>query len=384
MRLAIVGGKLQGTEAAYLAAKAGYETVLIDRRPAPPAAGLANAHYVFDIVAEPAKVRALLRACDAVLPACEDDVTLAWLAEEAPALGVPLLFDFDAYRVTSSKIRSNELFARLDLPHPRPWPECGLPVVVKPSNASGSVGVAMAESEQALDAARRALESDGHDVVVEEYVAGPSLSLEVVRYGDRTTVLLPTALEFDAGFDCQRVTAPVTADPAVLAAFAESTRRLAEGVNLQGVMDVEVMVGESGPRVIEIDARLPSQTPTAVLHACGVNIVKLLVESVTSGAPPTVDCAVRQATVYEHVRVAGGTITVTGEHVMGGARPLTAITGFFGVLEALTDYSEGATEWVATLITRGTDVAEARAIADAAVAAIAHESDLDILPEGAP
>jgi pyrrolysine biosynthesis protein PylC len=384
MRLAIVGGKLQGTEAVYLAAKAGYETVLIDRRPAPPAAGLANVHYVFDIVAEPAKARALLRACDAVLPACENDVTLAWLAEQVPALGVPLLFDLDAYHVTSSKIRSNELFARLDVPHPRPWPECGFPVVVKPSNASGSVGVTVVGSEQALDAARRALESDSKDVVVEEYVAGPSLSLEVVSCGGRTTVLLPTALEFDSGFDCQRVTAPVDADPAVLVAFAESARRLAEGVNLQGIMDVEVMVAGREPRVIEIDARLPSQTPTAVLHACGVNIVKLLVESVTSGALPAVDCAVRHATVYEHVRVAGGAIAVTGEHVIGSARPLTAITGFFGVLEALTDYAEGATEWVATLITRGADVAEARAIADDAVTTIAHEFDLDIRPEGAP
>jgi pyrrolysine biosynthesis protein PylC len=383
MRLAIVGGKLQGTEAVYLASKAGYETVLIDRRPAPPAAGLANVHYVFDIVAEPSKARAVLRACDAVLPACEDDVTLAWLAEQVPALGVPLLFDLDAYRVTSSKIRSNELFARLDLPHPRSWPESGFPVVVKPSNASGSVGVTVVDSEQALDAARRALESDGHEVVVEEFIAGPSLSLEVVRFGGRTTILLPTALEFDAGFDCQRVTAPVDADPAVLTAFVESTRRLAEGVNLQGIMDVEVMVGGREPQVIEIDARLPSQTPTAVLHACGVNVVKLLVESVTSGAPPGVDCAVRHATVYEHVQVAGGTIEVTGEHVIGGARPLTAITGFFGVLEALTDYAEGATEWAATLITRGADVAEARAIADAAVITIAREFDLDIRPEDA-
>jgi pyrrolysine biosynthesis protein PylC len=383
MRLAIVGGKLQGTEAVYLASKAGYETVLIDRRPAPPAAGLANVHHVFDIVAEPSKARAVLRACDAVLPACEDDVTLAWLAEQVPALGVPLLFDLDAYRVTSSKIRSNELFARLDLPHPRSWPESGFPVVVKPSNASGSVGVTVVDSEQALAVARRDLESDGHEVVVEEFIAGPSLSLEVVRFGGRTTILLPTALEFDAGFDCQRVTAPVDADPAVLTAFAESTRRLAEGVNLQGIMDVEVMVGGREPQVIEIDARLPSQTPTAVLHACGVNVVKLLVESVTSGAPPAVDCAVRHATVYEHVQVAGGTIEVTGEHVIGGARPLTAITGFFGVLEALTDYAEGATEWAATLITRGADVAEARAIADAAVITIAREFDLDIRPEDA-
>jgi pyrrolysine biosynthesis protein PylC len=381
VRLAIVGGRLQGTEAVYLADKAGYETVLIDRRPAPPAAGLADYHYVLDVVAEPGTARALLGACDAVLPACEDDVTLAWLAEQVPALGVPLLFDPAAYAVSSSKLRSNELFARLGVPRPRRWPECGLPAVVKPSTASGSFGVTVVDSEEALATARKTLESDGHEVVVEEYVAGPSLSLEVVRSGGDTAVLLPTALEFDAVLDCKRVSAPVNADPATLAAFSETTLRLAEGIDLQGIMDVEVMVGDRGPQVIEIDARLPSQTPTAVLHACDVNIVKLLVESATTGALPVVDCTVRRAIVYEHVRIAGGVIEVIGEHVMSNARPLRATTGFFGSLEALTDYAVGATEWVATLITRGDDLAEANAIAAAAVAAIAHAFGLEIRPE---
>jgi pyrrolysine biosynthesis protein PylC len=333
------------------------------------------------VVAEPGTARALLGACDAVLPACEDDVTLAWLAEQVPALGVPLLFDPAAYAVSSSKLRSNELFARLGVPRPRRWPECGLPAVVKPSTASGSFGVTVVDSEEALATARKTLESDGHEVVVEEYVAGPSLSLEVVRSGGDTAVLLPTALEFDAVLDCKRVSAPVNADPATLAAFSETTLRLAEGIDLQGIMDVEVMVGDRGPQVIEIDARLPSQTPTAVLHACDVNIVKLLVESATTGALPVIDCTVRRAIVYEHVRIAGGVIEVIGEHVMSNARPLRATTGFFGSLEALTDYAVGATEWVATLITRGDDLAEANAIAAAAVAAIAHAFGLEIRPE---
>ena len=47
MRLLIVGGKLQGTEAAYLAGKAGWETVLVDRRedyPSPREGQAANGH----------------------------------------------------------------------------------------------------------------------------------------------------------------------------------------------------------------------------------------------------------------------------------------------------------------------------------------------------
>ena len=133
MRLLIVGGKLQGTEAAYLAAKAGWDTVLVDRREAPPAAGIAHVHVQADITADEAATKSLVTSCDAVLPACEDEPTLAWLAERVPAWDVPLLFDLDAYRVSASKLASRRLFEELDVPRPCEWPACGFPVVVKPS-----------------------------------------------------------------------------------------------------------------------------------------------------------------------------------------------------------------------------------------------------------
>ena len=84
MRLAVVGGKLQGTEAAYLAGEAGYEVVLIDRRAGRPAAGLAAETHVFDVTADPVRTRELLLSCDAVLPACEDEATLAFSPRSCP------------------------------------------------------------------------------------------------------------------------------------------------------------------------------------------------------------------------------------------------------------------------------------------------------------
>ena len=127
MRLLIVGGRLQGTEAAYLAGKAGMETVLVDRREAPPAAGLADVHV--SPTSPPTKQRAhsLVTGCDAVLPACEDELTLAWLARRVPAWGVPLLFDLDAYHVSESKLASRRLFADLDVPRPPTGPAAACP-----------------------------------------------------------------------------------------------------------------------------------------------------------------------------------------------------------------------------------------------------------------
>jgi len=382
MRLAVVGGKLQGTEAAYLALKAGYEVVLIDRRVDVPAAGLDVIQHVMDITADRARSEALLGTCDAILPACEDEATLAWLAGHAPRFGVPLLFDLPAYETSSSKVASNQLFAELDVPRPLPWPDCGFPAVVKPSTASGSIGVSIVNDEQELAAARTALEADGHMVVVEEFVSGPSLSLEVIRYGGAAAVLQPTALEFDRFYDCKRVTAPVEADPALLAAFSTATELIAEGIDLEGLMDIEVMVHGLSPKVIEIDARVPSQTPTAVLHSCDVNIVAVLAEAFMNGELPAVDCSARRGAVYQHVLVENGTVEVLGEHVMGSAGPLTLMEDFFGCHEALTNYRHGATRWAATLISRGDDLAQARKIADEAVEGIAKQFDLQVLPKG--
>jgi pyrrolysine biosynthesis protein PylC len=402
MRLLVVGGKLQGTEAVYLAAKAGWETVLVDHREAPPAAGLADRHVVVDIVADETLSRALVTSCDAVLPACEDLRTLEWLTEHVPAWGVPLLFDLDAYRVSESKLASQTLFAELDVPRPLPWPSCGFPAVVKPDSASGSEGVSVVHDDADLAAALARLAADGHQPVVEEYVAGPSLSLEVLACGGDAVPLQVTGLEFDAVYDCKRVVAPVgeavaggpaaagpegsyawdrVVGPGTLAAFDAVAVRLAAGLGLNGVMDIEVMVRGPEFKVLEIDARLPSQTPTAVFWSSGLNIVELLHQTARDGAPPRVDRAPRRACVYQHVHARDGLLEVAGEHVMGSAAPLQLVEGFFGVDEALTDYRPGARSWAATLIASGDGADEAREVADEAVTALARFERLDMAPE---
>ena len=355
--------------------------VLIDRKPAPPAAGLADVQHVFDVTEDEAWTRDVLESCDAVLPACEDDVTLAWLAEHLPAWDIPLLFDLDAYRVTSSKLRSNELLARLGVPRPRPWPDCGLPVVCKPSGGSGSEGVRVAATEAQLAEALDELRRQGHEPVCEEFVAGPSLSLEVVGLGGRQQALLPTALEFDAGYDCKRVTAPVEAPAGLLASFAESSLLVAQALRLDGVMDVEVMVAGGQAKVIEIDARLPSQTPTAVYHACDVNIVALLVEGFQSGVLPAADCTPQRAVVYEHVRVADGALAVCGEHALAAARPLHLQSGPVRRLRSLDRLGRHGGRLGGDADQPRRDLAEARAAAADVRAAIAAECDLELRSE---
>ncbi len=105
-----------------------------------------------------------------------------------------------------------------------------------------------------------------------------------------------------------------------LARFAAVSEHLALGLGLRGLMDVEVMVRDGEPLLLEIDARLPSQTPTAVYWSSGLNILEELWRTVAEGAPPSGEVVPRRACVYQHVRVRDGLAEVCGEHVMGSAR----------------------------------------------------------------
>ena len=93
---------------------------------------------VADITADEAATRSLVTSCDAVLPACEDEPTLAWLAARVPAWGVPLLFDLEAYRISASKLASRRLFEELDVPRPRRGRPAGSPSWSSPARPAAA------------------------------------------------------------------------------------------------------------------------------------------------------------------------------------------------------------------------------------------------------
>jgi pyrrolysine biosynthesis protein PylC len=116
-------------------------------------------------------------------------------------------------------------------------------------------------------------------------------------------------------------------------------------------MDIEVILDNDTLRVLEIDARLPSQTPITVLTSTGVNILQLLAER--HCRPPHDGPSIfadQRGVVYEHIRVKDNTLTVTGEHAMASAGPLHLVKNFFGADEAITCQSNHRRDWVATLI----------------------------------
>ncbi|MBW2614006.1 MAG: 3-methylornithine--L-lysine ligase PylC [Deltaproteobacteria bacterium] len=356
MLVAVAGGNLQGVEVAYLARKAGWEVLVVDRRAGVPAAGLADRFVQLDLRREEA-FRKLLADVDLLIPALENDAALASLTRCARSADVPFAFDPSAYAVSSSKRASDLLFDRSGIPCPAAWPHCPMPVIVKPSRDSGSANIKIIREKDALKAF---LAKAGGEWVVQAYIEGPTYSLEVLGNPGDYRVLQVTDLYMDDVYDCKAVVAPSLMPAELVSGFEKISRKLAGLVNLEGLMDVEVIMDQGELKVLEIDARFPSQTPTAVYHSTGFNMLEAMGGLFLTGKSPAApDCDNTRGVVYEHIRIAGGAIAFSGEHIMSDAGPLHVVEGFFGADEAITNYTAGRAAWVATLIISGNDRREA-------------------------
>ena len=367
MLLAIVGGGLQGVEVAYLSKKAGWEVMVVDKKSDPPAKGLAHDFVQVDIC-EIDQASEYLEKADWVLPALENDTALEALVLWGKTSNTPLCFDMKGYALSSSKQRSNSLFTRLNIPKPQDWPECGFPVVIKPSKGSGSLGVRIMSSpdEWAKDEWVRDQLVQGQlskdqflkeQYVVEEYVNGPSYSLEIIGSPDRYKTLQVTQLYMDENYDCKRVIAPADIEEELVRSFEQSAKTIARDMKLTGIMDFEVILHKGEMKMLEIDARFPSQTPMAVFASTGMNMVEILANQVLNRkmdyAPDQTSAQETEHVVIEHIFVSPKGIEVRGENIMKSCGPLHLETLFFGADEAVTSFVPDRSTWVATMIIKG-------------------------------
>jgi pyrrolysine biosynthesis protein PylC len=372
--ICIVGGKLQGMEAAYLSAKAGFRTVLLDKNPCVPASTLVDEFFRIDVVEEQSATRRLLSDADMVLPALEDAFALEALQRLCHEAGVKLMHDPSAYATTSSK----EAFARFcrssGIPSPNVSLHAPFPAIVKPVNGSGSRGVSLVRDKAELDAATGRLKAQGSGYLVQEYAPGHFLSLEVLGLRGSPLPLQVTSLEFDESYGCKRVIAPCPLGVEAARGTVEQGRRVAKGLMLTGLTDVQTVLRGDKVETIEANARLPSQTPTAVYHSTGMNIVELIVSLFTNDSLPQVALGSTMAVIYQHLLLEGGKLKVTAEHALSDASGMRVEKGFYGVDEAITNLPrESAGRRVATMIVRDVSLKEAKGRMEEAVKSIASD-----------
>jgi argininosuccinate lyase len=172
--------------------------------------------------------------------------------------------------------------------------ELGYPVVVKPINGSGSIGVKLCGDADAVrDHATTLLNQQQNErgqpvpqrILVEELAVGQEYSVELFNGGivGITQKYLGSPPYFiEVGHDF----------PARLAAgdeqaIAQTVRRSLDALDLGwGPIHVELRVTKSGPRIIEVNPRLAGGfIPELVRLATGIDMIAETVRLVTGGTP---------------------------------------------------------------------------------------------------
>ncbi|SES78149.1 pyrrolysine biosynthesis protein PylC [Methanococcoides vulcani] len=349
--ICLIGGKLQGFEVSYLARKAGMNVVLIDRNEKPLIRNVVDGFFCFDVIQEPERFIGISRNVDAIIPVNENLNTLNFIRNISCKLDCPVLFDFDAYHISMDKNRSKEYFVSIGVPTPDDRPSQP-PYFVKPPCESSSIGTSIIYDDSGL-------EGIDPTMMIEEYLEGDVVSLEIIGDGKHFAVVKETKVHIDDTYDCHMIT-PIDHDPE----FRQISHSLAANLNLKGIMDVEAIASDRGLKVLEIDARFPSQTPTAVYHSSGINLVEMLMQAFTEGVTEIEKAPEKGYCIFEHLLLKDGELVPVGEHVlsMGDSYDL------FHEENGLEIFRSDGKDTVFTLISRGIDenaaqIARNRAIA---------------------
>ncbi|MFE4664569.1 ATP-grasp domain-containing protein [Streptomyces sp. NPDC056716] len=141
--------------------------------------------------------------------------------------------------------------------------QIGYPVVVKPAERAGSLGVIRADTPEQLAGAHRfAAEATGQGgdasaVLVEEYLDGPEVSVECVTHRGTTTAVAVTRKTVGDPPYFQEVAHCVDAADPLLAVVAPAARAAIRALGItDSVSHVEMRLVDGRTRLIEVNARL--------------------------------------------------------------------------------------------------------------------------------
>jgi argininosuccinate lyase len=172
--------------------------------------------------------------------------------------------------------------------------EMGLPVVVKPVSGSGSMGVKLCERAEDASTHATALLREEHNergqllpryVLVEQLIAGPEYSVETMGtnvIGITSKRLGPLPHFVEVGHDFPALLS-AREDEIILQTAHDALKALKLG---WGPAHVEIRLGSSGPKIIEVNPRLAGGfIPELVRLACGIDMIAEAIRRVSGGTP---------------------------------------------------------------------------------------------------
>jgi len=290
VRVLVVGS---GGREHALAWKLAQSPALSELHAAPGSPGIAELAECHPIRADDAEgILGLSRSLEVDLVVVGPEVPLVMgLADALRRFGLSVFGpSAAAARIEGSKAFAKDVMAEAGVPTAARLPLARPPCVVKADGLAAGKGVFVCRTQAEVDEALRALAPVGADVVVEELLEGPEVSLFAICDG-RELVPLVSAQDFKRAFD--RDEGPNTGGMGAYApvpgvgpgetdelvatvhrpVLAELERR---GVPFVGVLYAGLMLTSNGPRVLEFNCRFGDPETQAVLPLLEDDLLELL------------------------------------------------------------------------------------------------------------
>ncbi|MBE6807665.1 MAG: ATP-grasp domain-containing protein [Ruminococcaceae bacterium] len=250
------------------------------------------------------------------------------------------------------------------------------PCITKPTDSSGSRGIMLAYNPEELvtAVAYSAENGRGGEVIVEEYMQGPEVSVEVIvwqgevhilQITDKLTTGAPRFVEMGH-------TQPSRLSPDTQEKIKDLAGRAVKAVGIEnGPAHVEIMVTESGPKMVELGARMGGDCITTHLVplSTGVDMIKATID-ICLGQTPDLNPKWNRGSAIRYLEVPCGFITaienVDAAKEVPGVQEI-AFTAKVG------DYAGGiysSADRIGFVIADGKDADEAEQASEAGVTAI--------------
>lgn len=253
--------------------------------------------------------------------------------------------------------------------------EKGFKCIVKPADNSGSRGIDLLEdySETSI---RKAYEysrqySRGGDVVVEEYMEGPEVSVEtlsvngechVIQITDKLTTGAPYFVEMGHN-------EPSMLPDDVKKAIAEVASSAVKAIGIEdGPSHTEIKVTKEGPKIVELGARLGGDNITTHLVplSTGVNMVECCIQ-IALGETPDLTPKFAKGAAIRYLKSDVGEIQkITGIDVAENMPGVKQVSIVHGVGDKAVEI-KSSVDRVGFVITQSVDADSAVRIAEQAV-----------------
>lgn len=298
----------------------------------------------------------------------------------AHAIGVPTMHPLAA-KNARNKYKSRELCLQNGVPVPvsllagsveeacQHAQAMGYPCIIKPCDGAMSIGVVLVNNERELRLSYDSYVNNRNygrnlygsaDVLIEEFAAGPLVSVEMVTYQgkdvligitDRRLVGFPYFVETGASFPVQ-----LSNETEIVEAVSQGLRAL--GVDF-GPTHTEVALTPEGPKIIEFNPRMVGgPVPEMIKYATGIHLPAEVLRMHMGEEPKLTATVSRGAASREFCSPVDGTLLeVTGLKELEG-RPDILKSHFIAAGREVS-YPRSNFDWIGRVTVGGDDAAQA-------------------------